>query len=49
MAEYGHSYDGVDEGDEGEQGPDVEEGRQRDDQGKQQLPDALGSLRERDK
>jgi hypothetical protein len=44
MAEDGHPDDGVDEGDEGQQGPNVEEGRQGHDQGEQQLPDTLGSL-----
>ena len=47
MAEDCHSDDGVDEGDEGEQGPDVEERRQGDNQGKQQLPDSFGSLKQK--
>ena len=40
----GHPYDGVDERDESEQGADVEQGRQGDDEGEEQLPDALGGL-----
>ena len=44
VSEEGHADDGVDEGDEGQQGPDVEQRGQRHDQGEQQLADALGSL-----
>ena len=40
----GHPDDGVDERDESEQGADVEQGRQGDDEGEEQLPDALGGL-----
>ena len=44
VAKDGHANDGVDEGDEGEEGADVEEGGQRHNQRKQQLPDPFGSL-----
>ena len=44
VAEDCHPDDCVDEGDEGQQGPDVEQGRQRHDQRKQQLTDTLGGL-----
>jgi hypothetical protein len=46
MSKEGHADDGVDEGDEGEEGTDVEERRQGHDQGKEQLTDALGRLDE---
>ena len=44
MTENGHPDDSVDEGDEGQEGADVEECGQRHDQGKQQLPDTLSCL-----
>ena len=45
MPEDCHANDRIDEGDECEQGPDVEERRQGDNQGEQQLPDSFGSLK----
>ena len=44
VAEYRHSNDCIDKSDESEQGADVEQGRQGDDEGEEQLPDALGGL-----
>ena len=44
VAEEGHADDGVDEGDEREEGADVEQRRQRHDQREQQLTDPLRGL-----
>jgi len=44
VAKNGHANDGVDEGDEGQESPDVEEGGQRHYQSEQQLSDSLRSL-----
>ena len=44
VAKDGHPNDGVDEGDEGQQGADVEQGRQGDDEGKEELSDPFCSL-----
>jgi hypothetical protein len=44
VSEQGHADDGVYESDQSEQRSDVEQGRKRNDQGKKQLADALGSL-----
>ena len=44
VAEDRHPDDGVDEGDERQESSDVEQGGQGHNQGKQQLPDSLGSL-----
>ena len=46
MAEDCHADDGIDEGDEGEEGPDVEEGRKWHYQGEQQFADPFGGLKE---
>ena len=40
----GHPYDGVDERDESEQGADVEQGRQGDDERKEEFPDPFRRL-----
>ena len=45
VAEDGHPDDCIDKSDECQQGPDVEQGGQGHDQGKQQLPDSLRSLK----
>jgi hypothetical protein len=44
ISEQGHADDGVNKSDQSEQRSDVEQGRKRNNQGKQQLTDALGSL-----
>lgn len=44
VAEEGHADDGVDEGDQRQQGADVEQRRQRNDQREQQLADSFGRL-----
>ena len=44
MTKDGHTDDGVDEGDESEQGADVEQRGQGHDQGEQQLADSLRRL-----
>jgi len=44
MAKDGHANDGIDEGDECQESPNVEESRQRHNQGKQQLSDPFRSL-----
>jgi hypothetical protein len=44
VSKQGHADDGVNESDQSEQRSDVEQGRKRNNQGKQQLADALGSL-----
>ena len=44
VSEDGHSDDGVDESDEGQESTDVEQGGEGDHQGEQELPDPLGGL-----
>ena len=44
VSEDGHTDDGVDESDEGQESTDVEQGREGDHQGEQELPDPLGGL-----
>jgi len=46
MSENGHADDSVDEGDQGQQGPDVEERRKTNDEGEEQLADTFGGFDE---
>ena len=44
VTEQSHADDGVDEGDEGQQGANVKQGRKGDDQSKEKFADSLGRL-----
>lgn len=46
VSENGHADDGVDERDQGQQGPDVEERWKTDDKGEEQLADTFRGLNE---